>query len=203
MGRLSQPVEKVELGRCQVHRVAGARHAPARRVDRQGAEPDRDSGVARDGASRPAQEGSHAGDELARAERLRHVVVAPDREPDFEIRLGIPRREHEDGHRPVALDPAADVETVEPGKHQVEDDEIRAIALAQRDAADAVGGDLHLEPLRLEPRRDRARDRRLVLDHRDPLTLHRRLSVSRVRREAARKLWRSRAGPDCHLLGIG
>ena len=42
------------------------------------------------------------------------------------------------GHRPVALDAAADLEPVEPGQHQVEHDEVGAHALAQRDAGGPV-----------------------------------------------------------------
>ena len=81
-------------------------------------------------------------DELARAERLRQVVVGADGEPDDEIRLGVAGGEHQHGDRAVALDAPAHLEAVEAGEHEVEDDEIG------------------LEPLR---RRRRRRDRRSAI----------------------------------------
>ena len=140
-----------------------------------------------------AQQGAHAGDELARAERLHHVVVAADGEADLEIRLAVARGEHEDGHAPVALDLAAHAEPVEAGQHQVEHDEVGAEAAAEIDALVAVAGRLDLESLGRQPGRDRGGDARLVLDHRDTLPAHA-LSLGASLADRVGETWRFRAG---------
>ena len=83
----------------------------------------------------PAQQRVDAGDELARAERLRHVVVGADAEPDEQVVLGVAGGEHEDRHRPVGLDALAHLEAVEAGEHEVEDDEVGLQLGAPGDAA--------------------------------------------------------------------
>src|SRR5436309_2817365 len=53
----------------------------------------------------PAQDGVDPGDELPGAERLGQVVVGADGQADEQVGLGVAGRQHEDGHRPVLLDP--------------------------------------------------------------------------------------------------
>ena len=74
------------------------------------------------------------GDELAGAERLRHVVVGADAEADDEVALGVPGGEHEHRDRALGLDVLADLEAVEAGEHQVEDDQIGLELAAALDA---------------------------------------------------------------------
>ena len=104
------------------------------------------------------------GDELASAERLRHVVVGADAEPDDEVALGVAGREHEDGHRSVGLDVLADLEAVEARQHQVQDHEIGLEVVAALHADRPVGRDLDREPFRPEPRGDGAGNGRFVLE---------------------------------------
>src|SRR5438552_10058799 len=123
------------------------------RIDDQAAEPDRPLLWCRCTIRAP-KERPDARDELARAERLRHVVVRADPEPDLEIRLRVSSREHQDRNVAFPLDLAADLEAIEPGEHQVEDDEVRTEPAADVDAGKSVAGDLDLEPLGAQPRRD-------------------------------------------------
>ena len=135
----------------------------------------------------PPQQRPDPRHQLARRERLGHVVVGADAEPDEHVRLVVARREHQHRHRPVALDPPAHLEPVEARQHQVEDDEIRPRAVAQRDAVAPVVRDLHGEALGPQPRGDRGGDHILVLDHADQRSTH--------ESECARAVWRGRAVP--------
>ena len=74
----------------------------------------------------PAQDGPDAGDELARAERLGQVVVGAELEPEQLVELVVASGEHHDRDRRVAAQLAGDVEAVEAGQAEVEDDEVGA-----------------------------------------------------------------------------
>ena len=78
------------------------------------------------------------------------------------------------------LDPPAHLEAVEARQHQVEDDEVGPQRVAQLDAGRAVAGDLDVEALAAQPRRDGVGDRRLVLDDDDRVLLHWRNAKRRV-----------------------
>ncbi len=161
-----------------------------------------------------SQQRVNARDELARAERLGHVVVGADRQPDEQVGLAVARGQHEHGQGTVALDLLADFDAVETGQHEVEHDEVGAEPLAQLHAARSVTRDLDLVTLAAQPGRDRGRDRLLVLDHRDATGGRRRhhrsgcarrrgnLHVSRIktgRGGVGMRLWRNRADvlPGC------
>ena len=120
--------EEVELGRRQVHLVVADRHPPLRAVDLAGRRRDRRRPGAAVGAGRaldPPQQHPDPGHELARRERLGHVVVGADAEPDEQVGLVVAGGEHQHrapGGRPAA---PAHLEAVEAGQHQVEHDEVR------------------------------------------------------------------------------
>ena len=84
-----------------------------------------------------AQQGPDPGDDLAHREGLGHVVVGADAEAHEQVGLVGAGGEHEHRHRPDGLDPAADLEAVEPGQHDVEHDEVGRRAAAN--AATAAG----------------------------------------------------------------
>jgi hypothetical protein len=156
-------VHEVELGRRQVHEPPVDADLAARGVDRQRTGGDRARRRPLGGSLNAAQQRAHAGDELALAERLGHVVVGADAEADEQVGLGVQRGEHEHRDGPVALDAAADLVAVDAGQHDVEDDEVGRHPRAQLDAAQAVVGDLDGEVLRAQAGGQRIGDRGLVL----------------------------------------
>ena len=101
-------------------------------------------------ASTP-QDGTHPRHQLARGERLGHVVVGAELEPHDAIALLAARgqEDHRDG--PARADRAAELESADAGEHHVEHDEVRRLALdepghfaavARRDDAKAVAGEV-------------------------------------------------------------
>jgi hypothetical protein len=109
----------------------------------------------------------HTRHQLAHAERLGHVVVGPEPEPDENVGFRIPRGEHQDRDGPIVLDPPADLEPVEYGEHHVQDHEVGLDPLAEVDPRRPVGGDLDREPFLAEARGDSSGDGLFVFDDRD------------------------------------
>src|SRR5262245_22550490 len=125
----------------------------------------------------PPEHGVHPGHQLAGAERLGHVVVGPELQAEDTVDLGGARREDDDRQRARRLggaEPAADLEPVDPGQHEVEDHQRRALHLDERERAlprlrlaDGVAALLEVKAHELA-------DVLLVLDHEDaPLHGHR------------------------------
>ena len=85
------------------------------------------------------QHGADAGRELARRERLRHVVVGAELEPDDPVGLLASRGEHDHRELRAGADPPAQLEAVRSGQHQVEHDEVGPLGLDQLARAVAVG----------------------------------------------------------------
>jgi hypothetical protein len=71
------------------------------------------------------------------------------------------------------LEPPAHLETVHPGKHQVEHDQIRFLGSRQLQRLRAVSRHQHPEPLARESGADGFGDRGLVVHHQDGLLVHR------------------------------
>ena len=67
--------------------------------------------------------------QLARAERLRDVVVGAELQPDDLVDLGVARREHHDRHARLGTDLARHLEAGQLGEHQVEEHEVRLVGL--------------------------------------------------------------------------
>ena len=86
-------------------------------------------------AVRAAEDGADAGDELARAERLGQVVVGAELEAEQLVELVVAGREHDDRDGRVAAQLAGDVEAVEAGQAEVEDDEVGASLADGRERA--------------------------------------------------------------------
>ena len=114
--------------------------------------------------SRAAKNRLHAGDELARVERLRQVVVGADLEADDLVDVLVARGEHQDRHLGAAAQTAADLDPVDVGQHQVEDDQRRLLALGFRQRVLPGLGNVHVVARVLEVERDERRDRGFVLD---------------------------------------
>ena len=89
-----------------------------------------------------AQQGAHAGDQLARAERLDQVVVGAQLQADdavLDLALG---GEHDDGHVGVVADGAANALAGNAREHEVKDDQVEVVLgeFLQRLLAVADGG---------------------------------------------------------------
>jgi len=94
-----------------------------------------------------SQDGPDAGDELARAERLRDVVVGADTEADQDIGLVVASGEHDDGHGSLGLDATAHLQPVETGKQEIEHDDVGGDATDEVDTLRAVVRDIDVEAL--------------------------------------------------------
>ena len=115
----------------------------------------------------PAEDRVDAGDDLARAERLGHVVVGADPEADEDVGLGVAGGQHQHRDGAVGLDPPAGFDPVEARRRQVEDDEVGAQRAAELDPGGPVGGGLDGETLGAEASGERVGDELLVLDDGD------------------------------------
>src|SRR5204862_1274500 len=93
---------------------------------------------------RAAQDRLDARDELARVERLRHVVVGADLEADDLVDVLVPRGQHQDRDIRLLTDAAADLDPVDVREHEIEDDQRGLLALdsGQRVRAVPDGGDV-------------------------------------------------------------
>jgi len=122
------------------------------------------------GDARAAQDIPEAGHEDPRAERLGHVVVCAEFDAGDDIGLLALRGDHHDrdGAGVLALlELAADLESIEVGQHQIEDDQVRLLTLHDIDG-DAAAVHLacaHARALGVEL--DEFRDLGLVLDDQD------------------------------------
>ncbi len=109
---------------------------------------------------RASQDRLHAGEEHPGAEGLGHVIVGAELQARHDVGLLALGREHDDGdalRRLVGLEHPADLEPVEAGQHQVEDDEIGPVGaggldglLAGADRYDIVAVLREIVPDKLE-----------------------------------------------------
>ena len=135
---------------------------------------DRERGAAAGRA--PAQQGPDPGQQLAALEGLDQVVVGAAVEAvDPVLGLG-PRGQHQDRH--VALGPqaAADLDPVEPGQPEVEDDEVGHEVAGDVERLDAVAGGAHLVALVAQRAPQDVGDLGVVLDDEDAAAEHVRVS---------------------------
>src|SRR5918997_2823205 len=159
--------QKLELGVGEVHLLAAHGYPAAGEVDAQPVVVELVGALAR-GDGRPAHYGSHAGDELAHGERLGDVVVGPELEPDDPVYLVVLGGEHDDGHVALRPDAPAHLGAVELGEHDVQDDEVRLVALESLQGLLAVADGMDLETLPLQGVRQHLLQRRLVVHHEYP-----------------------------------
>ena len=115
------------------------------------------------------QDGTDARRQLPQAERLRDVVVRAELQPDDLVDLGVPRRQHHDRDAGFGPDLARHLEPGQLGQHQVEQHEVRLIALEALERGAAVGRLDDAESVGLQGLGERLAQRRLVLDDEDRL----------------------------------
>ena len=117
----------------------------------------------------PAQHRVNAGDELARIERLRQIVVGAHFEPDDAIDVLALRRQHDDRHRLAgAAQAAAYRQPVLAGQHEVEHDEMRRIALQLLVEVARVGKRRDVEALLGQIARQEVAQAHVVVDDENP-----------------------------------
>jgi hypothetical protein len=164
---VEQIPEEVEFLRSQLHLLASdGRFAPAGvdpeiSVDQHRALELPALGV------RTAEDRLHARDELPWVEGLREVVVRTDLEPDDLVDVLVPSAQHEDGDVGALTDATTDVDPVEVGKHQVEDDQRRRIRTRPLERTASRPDHAHGEPRPLEVHGYERCNARLVLDDED------------------------------------
>ena len=152
-----------------MQRLAGPRHLLAREVDLEiGAERDPRARRLR-GGDRPGapQRGGDPRQELLDAEGLGHVVVRPQVERGDLVAVAAAGRDHDHPDRRAFADLAAELEAVDLGEHEVEENDVRAFGLQQLQGAHAVGGDDRLESAHGEVRAHEIDDVGIVLDEED------------------------------------
>jgi hypothetical protein len=112
-----------------------------------------------------AQEAAHAGDELADAEGLGHVVVGAGVDAGDDVGLGAAGGQHEHGGEVAAGAQALEEgQAVDAGEHPVEEDEVVAAGGELDLGLVAVGGELEVEALGAQELDQAVADRGLVLD---------------------------------------
>ena len=115
-----------------------------------------------------AQERLDPAHQLAQAERLGQVVVGAELEADDLVDLVVARRQDQDRHLGAGRAQAAeDLEAVDAGQADVEDDEVGRLVRRDLEALLAGAGDGDLVALLLEGVLDPARDGVLVFDDED------------------------------------
>ena len=116
---------------------------------------------------RAAEQRTDAGGQLAQAERLRHVVVGTELQPDDLVELGVLGRQHHDRHARLGPDDAADLDARQLGEHQVEQDEVRTLGTELAEGFAAIGRRHDPESVGLERVDQRFAQCRLVVDDQD------------------------------------
>ena len=146
---------------------------------------------------RAAQHRMDARDELARRERLRHVVVRAQLEARDAVDLLVARGEHHDRQPRAGADRAAHVEAVGVGQLQIEDREPDVVPLELGEPLGAARRPDDAKAVALEVRADDRGDVLLVLDHEDrPAARHVRHRPPRGRaRRAPRRSACGRSAP--------
>jgi hypothetical protein len=105
--------------------------------------------------------------QLARRERLHHVVVAAQLETEHPINLVAPRGQKEHGLLVLLPELAAEGEAVGVGQHHVEDHQVEGALLEREARGGAVARGAHGEPLALKGHLHHLADAGLVIGHED------------------------------------
>ena len=111
-----------------------------------------------------AQHRADAGDELAGAVRLGHVVVRADLQAHDLVDFAVAGGDHDDRHIRAQPDVLAHLGAAHARQHQVQQDDVDVIGLELRQRGRAVARDADLEPLLLQQERQGFGQGRFVFD---------------------------------------
>lgn len=114
----------------------------------------------------PSQDGPYPGHQLLGAERLDHVVVGSQLQARHPVGLVGPGGEHDDRDAGVAAQRPGDVQAVQAGEAQVEDDQVRLGRAGQGQRSWPVPGGEDGHPGVLQVIPHQAGDLQLVIDRR-------------------------------------
>jgi hypothetical protein len=167
-----QEGQQVELAHGQRHRPAGDRDLAGGRVDLDVTGAKRRRRTMAVAGQGPAQHAADAGDQLAGAERLDHVVVGAQLQADDPVRLVALGGQHDDRGRGLGADLAAHLQAVHARQHQIQHDQVRNAGAEGRQRGRAVGGRLDAVALPFQVVLDDLADGRLVVDDQDPFPGH-------------------------------
>ncbi len=160
-----QERQEVELAQGEGEFGAVLGGAPGRRVQ------DETGGAQRPGV-RPgpgaAQYGLHAQHEFTRAERLGDVVVRAHLQAEDAVVLVAACRQHDDRHGAALPQPAADLQAVHAGQHQVEDDQVGPVRGGAGERGRAVPGAVHHVSRAVQVSGDDLGDGRVVVHDQNP-----------------------------------
>ena len=159
-----QAQQQVELLAGEVELRVAAPGAPRSGIDTQ--VPDRQRRAVLGGPPAP-EDGPDPGDHLAGSERLDHVVVGADLQPDNSVGHGAACRHHDDRHIRVTADSAAEVTPVDVGKREIEQDHVRPDDARQLKGRSTARGDLRPESGAAQRAGERLGNRALVLYEQD------------------------------------
>ena len=116
-----QERQEVELARGQANVASTYAYLARGQVDLELAEHEH---VGRGLSAGAPQDGSHPRHQLARRERLRHVVVGAELEAHDAVRLLAARRQQDHGSRAARADRATQLQPADAREHDVEDDQV-------------------------------------------------------------------------------
>src|SRR5262245_328511 len=116
------------------------------------------------------QRDADAGEQLFRAERLRHVVVRADVERRHLVRLAAARRQNDDRHLRMLADPAAYLDTFQIWQTEIQDDQVGRMVDGDGGARGFRAGahDIHVVTARSQEGRDRPLNGHIVVNQQDP-----------------------------------
>jgi len=141
-----------------------------------------------------AQQSAEPGEQLAKLEGLREVVVSARIESSDAVLDSITGGKHEHGHALAeSANGAADVKTILAGNHDVQDDEVVIVDFNLIQGFRAGGGDIHGEGLLLQTAGNETHDTRIVFDEEQPhASIIRQLESGKGRMLAGRNMGETR-----------
>ena len=145
---LHQDQQQLELLGPQLHRLPGDEHLAPGRVDVHVRHVQHGVRIGR--RLDAAQDGLDPGHQLAGVEGLGEVVVRPQLQAHDLVHVVGAGGEHDDGHRAVLAQPAADLPAVHPGHHQIQHDQVRLEPARRFQALLPVPRGVHAEALAVE-----------------------------------------------------
>ena len=161
-----QQREQLEFLRRESNFLVAAQHAAAVVIDREIAELQSAPGHLVLG-KHTAQRDANAREQFLGTERLGDVIVGADVEHRDFVRLAAARRQHDDRHGRFRANAPADLGPLDVRQPQVEDDEIGSLRTDGRQRLFARCRDSNVVSSGPQERRERALNRRFIVDEQD------------------------------------